>query len=230
MMRKWVLWGHRFSEYQDMFNCQMSWENKKVLEFACGPTTVNAELTAKGAHIISTDPFFFEDLAQTQQRFEDDFVKQMQHMQKYPNRFNFEQYGGMETFFNYRRQGFETFFLDYQAGLQSGRYQLAEGPKLPFENASFDIAFCSSFLFADFANQDLAFQLAWIKELARVAEDVRIYPLTNQLGEPSPLLGPVLLALQNENYRVSVQEVPFRLVPASNAMLQVVSGRCDLTI
>jgi len=24
--------------------------------------------------------------------------------------------------------------------------------------------------------------------------------------------------------------VPFRLVPASNAMLQVVSGRCDLTV
>ena len=68
----------------------------------------------------------------------------------------------------------------------------------------------------------------WIKEMARVADDVRIYPLTNYKAKPSMILGPVLLALQQLGYQVSVQEVAFRFVPESKAMLRVQAGRCEL--
>ena len=86
---------------------------------------------------------------------------------------------------------------------------------------------CSNYFFADLPDAGVDFHLAWFKELSRVAHEIRIYPLTIA-GGPSALLGPILMALQTQDYRVSVQEVPFRLVPSSKAMLKIETGRCAL--
>lgn len=227
-MRKLVLWGHHFSEYVDMFDLEKDMTGKKILEFACGPTAVNDELSSKGHFIQSCDPWFSQDIAAMQQRFTQHLQQQIQHMETHPERFNFDKYGGMDTFIAKRQQGFQQFFKDYLNGYRQGRYQPLRDGHLPFSNSSFDIAVCSNFLFADVPEQGLSFQLTWIKELARVANDIRIYPLTDQQGHVSELLGPILLQLQQDGFQVVIQEVPFRLVPNSKAMLKLSAGRCEL--
>ena len=67
-----------------------------------------------------------------------------------------------------------------------------------------------------------------IRELARVAKEVRIFPLIDRHGQPSPFLGPVLLGLQEGNYGVEVKEVPYHLQPKGNAMLRVWAQQCQL--
>jgi hypothetical protein len=227
-MRKWVLWGHHFSEYIDMFDISEPLPGQKILEFACGPTVVNQELSQKGVSVTSCDPWFETDVSHMREKFFKLFDEQVEKMKAHPKRYNLDKYGGMETFFAKRRQGIEQFLADYPQGLKEGRYQGIEGFHLPFKNASFDLAICSNYLFADIPEQGLDFQLAWIQELTRVAVDVRFYPLTDKKGEVSELLGPVLLSLQQQGYQVAIQEVPFRLLPASKAMLKVSSGRCQL--
>lgn len=225
-MRKSVLWGHRYAEYRDMFDLPTDLGALKLLEFACGPTLVNQELSAKDHFVRSADPWFEPDLSQTKQLFTDKFEQQKNKMLEYPTRYDADKYGGIEALFARRNQGFQDFFEDYQQAYQH-RYFKADAFQLPFENASFDLVVCSNYFFADLPDAGLDFHLTWFKELSRVAHEIRIYPLTIS-GGPSTLLGPILMALQTQDYRVSVQEVPFRLVPSSKAMLKIETGRCTL--
>lgn len=99
---------------------------------------------------------------------------------------------------------------------------------MPFDNFSFDFALSSHYLFADLDDQDVEFHLKVIKELARVAKEVRIFPLIDRHNQPSPFLGPVLLGLQQENFGAEVREVAYHLQPSGNAMLRVWAQQCEL--
>lgn len=229
-MRKWVLWGHHFSEYQAMFDIPASLSSHKILEIACGPTAVNYELTQNHIQTISCDPWFESDAKKVQKHFLENFDLQIQNIHRHPDRFDVNRYGGLDRLIQKRQEGMQLFFDDYSKGFQEHRYQGLNFKKtLPFENSSFDLALCANYLFTDLVEQNVDFHVAAIKEMARVAYDVRIYPLTNYKAQPSEILGPVLLALQLLGYQVSVQDVSFRFVPESKAMLRIQSGRCELS-
>ena len=100
---------------------------------------------------------------------------------------------------------------------------------LPFPDFAFDLVLCPDYLFTDEDNQNIDFHLQQIAELARVAKEVRIFPLSNSHGLPSPLLGPVLLGLQQENYGVEVRDVTTALHPKGNAMLRVWAQQCHVS-
>ncbi|QLH43354.1 MAG: hypothetical protein HWD59_11995 [Coxiellaceae bacterium] len=118
-----------------------------------------------------------------------------------------------------------TFIADYPVGQQEGRYLAGSLPTLPFTERDFELALCAYLLFAN-SRLSLAFHLAAIKEMCRVAEEVRIYPLIDEKGEPAATLAPVMLALQQENYGVAVKEVAYELQRGGNAMLCIWAQEC----
>lgn len=97
---------------------------------------------------------------------------------------------------------------------------------LPLEDFSFDFALSANYLFAGLAGQTVDTTVQIIRELARVAKDVRIFPLVDRLGLPSSMLGPVLLKLQEENYGVEIRDVAYQLQPLGHAMLRVWAKQC----
>ncbi len=100
---------------------------------------------------------------------------------------------------------------------------------LPYPDFTFDLALCPDYLFTDEDNQSIDFHLKQIYELARVAKDVRIFPLSDSKGIPSPLLGPILLGLQQDNYGVEVRDVTTFLHPKGSAMLRVWAQQCHVS-
>ena len=98
---------------------------------------------------------------------------------------------------------------------------------LPFTDFTFDLALCPYYLFSVEDSLPVEEYLRLIYELARVAKEVRIYPLINN-GLTSPHLGPVLLGLQQENYGVEVRDVTSSLLQA-NAMLRVWAQQCHVS-
>ena len=120
-MRKWVLWGHHLAEYMEMFGLSQDILKLNVLEFACGPTTINHEMTALGTYIRSCDPWFSSDFDATQYQFMEHFQEQLKRIEKYPERFDFDKYGGINQFIAKREQGLEDFFADYAKGFKEGR-------------------------------------------------------------------------------------------------------------
>jgi hypothetical protein len=53
-----VPWGRSFDEYVDMFCLTDDDLKKEILRCSDGPASFNAELTARGGHVISADPVY----------------------------------------------------------------------------------------------------------------------------------------------------------------------------
>ncbi len=98
---------------------------------------------------------------------------------------------------------------------------------LPFVDFAFDLALSANYLFSALNDQDVELHLRVLRELARVAKEVRVYPLESQ-GLISPMLGPVLLGLQHDNFGVEVRQVDHPLPSTGNAMLRVWAQQCQV--
>tara|TARA_B100000614_G_scaffold256483_1_gene275095 strand:+ start:384 stop:665 length:282 start_codon:yes stop_codon:yes gene_type:complete len=67
--------------------------------------------------------------------------------------------------------------------------------------------------------ESLDFHLSSIKELCRVAKEVRMFPLLNLAGETSQHLDPVLGYFMSRNYDVEVKQVAYEFQKGGNQML-----------
>lgn len=227
-MRKRVLWGHHVSEYKEMFDISDASLQANLLEYGCGASAVNTELHQQGTTMVSIDPLFALSKPELIQKVTDGFDERAEQVLADQTQFNVDNYGGMDAFLASRRAGIDIFFADYNAGVEEGRYQALVDGALPFDNFAFDLALSSHYLFANAADDAVAYHLETIQELARVAKEVRIFPLIERAGTPSVLLGPVLLGLQQANLGAEVREVSCALYPEGNAMLRVWAQECEV--
>lgn len=225
-MRKLVLWGQHADEYREMFDLSNDDLKSRLLEYGCGASAVNAELTKRSQEIVSCDPLFNLDKDTLYSKVSLVFADMTARIAKDKEKFDFSRYGSLDLLIDERQEGIAKFFSDYEKGKEENRYIGISDYVLPFADFTFDYALSSHYLFADLDDQDVEFHLQVIKELARVAKEVRIFPLIDRYNQPSPFLGPVLLGLQEDNYGVEVREVPFHLQPTGNAMLRVWAQQC----
>lgn len=227
-MRKLVLWGHHLDEYKEMFALSDAELNGKLLEYSCGASAVNAGFCDK-TRMISCDPLFTLDKGTLSTKVSLIFEEMVNQVEKHQDKFDFSRYGGLGALVAQRRQGMAEFFADYDKGIAEKRYIPVTDYTLPFTHFEFDFALSSHYLFADLDDQDVEFHLKVIRELARVAKEVRIFPLIDRHGQLSPFLGPVLLGLQQDGYGVEVREVSYHLQAKGNAMLRVWAQQCQLS-
>lgn len=227
-MRKLVLWGHHLDEYKEMFALSDAEIKGKLLEYGCGASAVNAEICDK-SRIVSCDPLFTLDKGTLSTKASLIFEEMVNLVEKHQDKFDFSRYGSLDALAARRRQGMTAFFADYEKGKAEKRYIPATDYTLPFGHFEFDFALSSHYFFADLDDQDVDFHLNVIRELARVAKEVRIFPLIDRHGQLSPFLGPVLLGLQQDGYGVEVREVSYHLQTKGNAMLRVWAQQCQLS-
>lgn len=227
-MRKLVLWGHGVDEYRDMFDLSTDDINSKILEYGAGPSAVNSQQTPLTHQVVSCDPLFVLDKATLASKSVMIFADMAEQIKQEQARFDFSRSGSLEQLIIERQQGMQQFFADYLQGKKDGRYVGITDYHLLFADFSFDFALVPHYLFADLDEQTIEFHLHVIRELARVAKEVRIFPLIDREGNASDFLGPVLLGLQQDNYGVEVREVDFHLHQSGNAMLRVWAQQCDV--
>ncbi|MCX7117481.1 MAG: hypothetical protein NTW94_06210 [Legionellales bacterium] len=225
-MRKLVLWGHPVEEYLEMFDLPSTALSTRWLEYGCGPSAVNAMQHARGQRVVSCDPLFQLDKLKLQLVVDEAFDHMVQQVRLVQHVFDFSRYGSLDALIQSRREGLSVFFKDYEQGVAEKRYLPVSEP-LPFPDFSFDVALSSHHLFEDLDDQDVDFHITTICELARVAKEVRIFPLIDRFGKPSSFLGPVLLGLQNLHYGVEVREVTYSFQAKGNAMLRVWAELCQ---
>lgn len=116
----------------------------------------------------------------------------------------------------------QTFLGDYEKGKKSGRYINASLPTLPFKNTEFEIALCSHYLFlySEHVNQEQ--HILSMKELCRVASEVRVYPLLSiDNNQVSPHLEPVTAALKKSGFSASLVPVKYEFQKGATEMLVV---------
>ncbi|MDB9493544.1 hypothetical protein PN441_12315 [Spirulina major CS-329] len=215
-----VPWGRSSADYHAMFNLTDADLAGVILDCAGGPASFNAEMTEQGHHIISCDPIYHYSPAQLEQRIEAVYPIIVQGMEQARERFNWRPGETPERLGDRRLLAMQTFLADLIPGKAAQRYQVAELPSLPFADQQFTLALSSHLLFTYSEQLSLAFHQAALVELARVAAEVRIFPIVeNFTGERSRHFNAVYDSLTTQGYRLHLCPVSYHFQKGGNEML-----------
>jgi hypothetical protein len=218
-----VPWGRSLSEYAHMFDLgDDDLANKTILGVGDGPASFNSEMHAHGRRVVSVDPIYLFSGDQIRSRVEATHPQLVQFAREHQDTFVWTGHiTSPQHMGEVRLAAMEKFLADYDTGLRDGRYLAASLPDLPFADRQFDLALCSHLLFLYTEQLSLDFHVAGILEIARVAREVRIFPLTMLGNTPSTHLKPVRDELSRLGYVHEVRRVPYEFQKGGNQMLVV---------
>ena len=120
-----------------------------------------------------------------------------------------------------RLSSMEIFLSDYEMGRNDGRYVMAKLPALPFADKAFDLAVCSHFLFLYGHELTLEFHLNAIREMTRLASDVRIFPLLNMKGIKSEFVKAVVKEFDGQGFSATIEVVDYQFQRGGNEMMRI---------
>jgi hypothetical protein len=216
-----VPWGRSFEEYRRMFGLTDAELGSRILGCADGPACFNAEATRRGLAVVSCDPIYRFDVDEIRSRIAATYDEVMLQARQNANAYIWDVIPSVDELGVVRMAAMSAFLDDYPSGKSEGRYVDAELPNLPFADGSFDLALCSHFLFLYSTQLGEAFHRFAIRELCRVAADVRIFPLLALGPSPSPWLQPVVDELRAEGFSVAIEDVPYEFQRGANQMMRI---------
>ena len=194
-----------------------------MLGCADGPASFNAEATRLGLRVTSCDPLYQYDDVQIRERIDATFDTIVEQTRRNAGEFVWDAaIPSVDDLARVRRTAMNAFLADYDAGRRQGRYPDGELPALPFASASFDLALCSHFLFLYTKQLTADVHIASVRELSRVAREVRIFPLLALGGERSAHIEAVMEAMQRDGHDVSLVTVPYEFQRGGNQMMRLV--------
>ena len=220
---KIILWGRSLKEYIGMFNLTPDEFNLSILDCGGGPASFNAQMTSQGCNVISCDPIYQFSADEIAGRIQETYQTVIDGLKANLSNYVWQNIESPEQLGKIRMQAMNQFIADFPLGLSQQRYVVEELPNLSFEDQQFDLALISHLLFTYSDHLSLEFHLNSIKELRRVAKEVRIFPLVNVSGEQSSLLLPLLQELDNSGYKAEIKQVGYEFQKGGNQLLKVSS-------
>ena len=216
-----VPWGRNRVEYLAFFDLMDLAPGTTILDCAAGPASFNGEMTRRGHRVVSADPLYGTAKSEIAARIADSRQAIMAGLHQARDRFVWRDFGTPEGLEATRLSAMKHFLEDYEDGLSEGRYLEAALPDLPFEAGAFDLALCSHFLFTYSARFDRSFHLDAALEMARVAREVRIFPLLDLDGEPSAHVAPLRQALEARGFATEIRRVAYEFQMGGDRMLKI---------
>jgi hypothetical protein len=218
-----VPWGRRLDEYRAFFALEECAGLGRVLDVGGGPSSFASEACAMGAEVIAVDPIYGLDADTIRDRFDATSRDIVAGLVRARHRFVWTRYGSPEALVAIRRGALERFLDDY-AHHRGSRYVRARLPSLPFADGAFSLALSSHLLFLYSDELDADVHLASMRELLRVAFEVRAFPLLDLDGNPSRHVAFVCEALEREGHVCEIVSVPFELQVGATRMLRARRG------
>jgi SAM-dependent methyltransferase len=216
-----VPWGRRLGEYQAFFALDDLAAIGPVLDAGGGPSSFAAEAARLGLQVVAADPIYDFSGEAIAAHFEATAVAMREGMRRAAYRFDWRYYGSEEAIHKLRREALSLFLADFEVGKAEGRYITAALPRLPFVDGAFKLALSSHLLFLYGDVLDFDFHVAAMRELLRVAEEVRVFPLFNLDGRPSSHLPGVMGVLAADGAQCELRDVPFEFQKGARRMLRV---------
>lgn len=206
-----------FSEYQAMFDLPAELP-ASVLDCCAGGSGFTAVATSMGVDAIAVDPAYdlpLDELADTVRRGTSGGAG---IIDQHADDFVWDWFGSPEKRDQLRTEAADAFLADRTH--QPSRYVAALLPDLPFVDGRFEPALCSHLLFTWSNEFDAAWHLAALRELKRVATEVRVFPLVVQAtGAAVPFLDDVRRQLEADGIGSQMRRVPYEFQRGGNQML-----------
>ena len=215
-----VPWGRSLSEYKEMFLLSRDDLGKRILGCGDGPASFNAELTQSGGNVVSIDPLFQFNANQIRLRIDEVYPQVISQVSKNKGDYVWRKFSDGDALGKARMDTMRIFLSDYEAAKDTGRYLNASLPELPFGDGEFELALCSHYLFLYSEHVNQKQHLLSMKELCRVAKEVRVYPLVSiHTNQESIHLNPVMVELNASGIDVSLIEVVYEFQKGATKML-----------
>ncbi len=193
----------------------------RILGCADGPASFNAEATRRGRTVVSCDPLYRYDAASIRGRIAATYDVVLAQTRANRAGFVWDTFASVEELGAARMAAMRTFLQDFDAGKAQGRYVEAALPTLPFADRSFDLAVCSHFLFLYTEQLSAAFHCAAMRELCRIAGEVRVFPLLALDGTESRHVEAVARCVEAAGFGMSIEPVPYEFQRGGNRMMRV---------
>lgn len=216
-----VPWGRLYQEYVDMFNISESDLEKRILGCGDGPASFNKILTQAGGKVISIDPIYQYTTEEIENRIDETYQNVINQTRQNQDKFVWTKIKNVEELGSIRMKAMNDFLTDYETGKKEGRYMYAELPILPFTNNQFDISLSSHFLFLYTDNLSLDFHIVSIKEMLRVSNEVRIFPILDLNANQSMYLDKVVEKFNDKLYVSEIIKVNYEFQKDGNKMLKI---------
>jgi hypothetical protein len=216
-----VPWGRTFDEYRLMFALTERECGLRLLGCADGPASFNAIATRQHISVCSCDPLYRFSAGEIRDRVAATQDTVMEQFRRNADQFLWTTISSPTHLRELRLGAMNQFLADYPAGKAEGRYVAAELPTLPFGTRSFDLVLCSHFLFLYSDHLGEAFHRAAVRELCRVADECRIFPLVALPGHRSPWVDPVLRTVAALGLTASIETVPYEFSRGANQMMRI---------
>jgi len=218
-----VPWGRSKKEYMSMFNLtQEDIVTRKILGCGDGPSSFNTEVDYDGGSIVSIDPLYAYSKREIVKRIDEVMPVVMMEVKAHADTFVWKNIPDVESLEHMRIESMMEFLMDYEDGLEEGRYVEAELPALPFEDDSFDLALSSHLLFLYSEHLDEQFHKDAIDEMLRVAKEVRIFPLLTLGNERSPHVEPLISYLKEKGFEVYIEKTDYEFQKGGDEMMRIV--------
>lgn len=217
-------WGLSLDDYREMFDLNDGDLNKNILDFQPGPNTFNKELTELNVPVHSVDQLYAQGAVDIAETVAAQMNKLKQFIHQHETKFSWDKYANVDELLQARDNRIQEFLHDFPIGTTEGRYS-QDLSQFTGQTKHFDLALVSHALFGE-NSDDINYHLTNINQLIHLADEVRIFPLLDHNSEISVLVGPVSLALQQQNFGIEIREVQFHLQDKANAMLRIWPLEC----
>ncbi len=218
-----VPWGRSFDEYVGMFSLTEDDLSLRILGCGDGPAAFNSAMYKKGKQAISVDPIYQFSAEQIKERIDAIYPEMLEKARANQDDFVWDIIPSVEALGAIRMEAMNEFLSDFERGKQEGRYLRHSLPDLPFEDAEFDLALSSHFLFLYSEQLSEDFHRQAIREMRRVAREVRIFPLLAMGNQPSPHVERIIEELQISGCHFEIQSVQYEFQRGGNKMLRILS-------
>ena len=208
-----VFFGRTWDECLGMYALKESdLSGIKILDCPGGPDALVAEGLTRGLDICAIDPLYDSKLEDLEARGRKEITDTMAAWQLDPD----TAWGDhkAEEFKNLKLAALDSFIEAFAAHPE--RYIVGSLPELPFSDDSFDLALSGNFLFVYASVErgglmstdelDLDFHLESVRELLRVAKEVRMFPSFAVTGPArrQEFVDPVMEALRSDGHQVDL--------------------------
>lgn len=220
---KVVPWGRSFDEYVRMFGLTSDDLRARILGCGDGPACFNVELRKRGGRAVAVDPVYVYGATDIRRRIEEIRERVLAMTEANRSAYVWTHIRSIEELGEVRMGSMTRFLDDYASTGRAGCYVCGGLPRLPFATSSFDLALCSHLLFTYSRALPEDFHVAAIREMGRVAREVRVFPLLDIHGAPSVHVAPVRGRLAEMGWHSRMVGVDYEFQHGGNEML-VVTG------
>lgn len=214
-----VPWGRNFDEYCRMFDLTQDDLKQKILGCGDGPASFNAICNSRGGSVVSVDPIYSLSREQISQRIKKTFDIVISQTAVNRDKFNWDRIRSVEELGAVRMAAMNEFLDTYEEGKAAGRYVAGSLPQLDFKDNSFDLALSSHFLFLHSDNLSLQFHYESIREMLRIARDVRIFPILDVNVNRSAYVDKIFGEF--ESFHIEIRRVDYEFQIGGNEMMVI---------